>query len=180
MMRQDGYLLVEGETVPGRTVGEPVTVRRIWREYGPVIEEVCGRHGVPLEIAVACIATESRGQPAAALKEPDGRVSVGLMQVLTGTASEVMGREITAAELSDPKIGIEAGVRYIAKQYPKTKFLPPFVAAAYNAGGLHRPRDQDTNRWNLRSTGAHIDRFVLFYNDSVYVAKEDNWSRRPA
>lgn len=176
----DGYLVVEGEAAPGRTVGEPATVRRIWRDFGPAIEASCARNGVPLEIVVATIATESRGIPAAALTEPDGRTSVGLMQVLLGTAEEMMGRKITAAELADPLIGIEAGVRYIAKQYSKTKYLPPLVAAAYNAGGLYPPREQDKNRWNLRSTGNHIDRLVLFYNDARFVAQADGWSRKAA
>lgn len=175
-LNPDGYLVVEGEAAPGRTVGEPATVRRVWKEFGPIVAESCARNGVPLEVAVACICTESRGMPAAVLHEPDGRSSIGLMQVLHATAEEVMGRRITSADLAQPAIGIEAGVRYIAKQYPKTRFLPPLVAAAYNAGGLYPPREQDKNRWNLRSTGHHVDRFCLFFNDSVYVAKTDGWA----
>jgi hypothetical protein len=174
----DGYVLVEGEAAPGRTVGEPATVRRIWREYGAVIEPICASHGVPIELVVAVIATESRGQVNASLTEPDGRTSVGLMQILTGTASEVMGRPINGRELQEPALNIEAGVRYIRSQYNITAFLPPFVAAAYNAGGLYPPREQDRNRWRLRSTGDHIDRAVLYFNDCAFVARADGWTRR--
>ncbi len=165
----------EGETGPMRTVGQPATVRRIWRDFGPLVAESCARNGVPLELAVATIATESRGIPAAVLVEGDGRRSVGLMQTLVGTASEVMGREVTAAELNEPALSIEAGVRYIAKQRRLTGYDPPLVAAAYNAGGLYPPREGDDNPWRLRSTGDHIGRFCQFYGDAAYVAAEDGW-----
>lgn len=173
----DGYVLVEGEQGPGRSVGEPATVRRIWRDYGGIIADCCARNGVPLEVVVACIATESRGIAKAVLTEPDGRQSIGLMQVLTSTAEEVMGKKLSAADLANPIVGIEAGVRYIRRQYPTTKFMPPFVAAAYNAGGLYPPRDGDTNRWRLRSTGDHIDRFTWFYDDARFVAMTDRWTQ---
>lgn len=169
-------VLVEGETKPARTVGEPVTVRRIWKDFGPYIQQSCKMNGVPLELVVACIATESRGVVDAVYTEPDGRKSTGLMQILPDTADQVMGRPVSAQELSMPEIGIEAGTRYIKLQYKKTKFLPPFVAAAYNSGGIYPPRDQDTNKWNLRSTKDHISRFCLYFNDAAFVAKQDNWS----
>lgn len=173
-MTQDG-VLIEGESAPGRTVGEPSTVRTIWANYGELIKKICAHYAVPMELVVACIATESRGKPKASLTEPDGRQSLGLMQILTGTASEVMGRQIEPKELLDPAINIEAGTRYILNQYNKTNFQPPLVAAAYNAGGLYPLREKDANRWNLRSTGNHIDRFVLYFNDASFVAKTDRW-----
>ena len=107
--------------------------------------------------------------------EGDGRRSAGLMQTLVGTASEVMGREVTAQELMDPALSIEAGVRYIARQRRLTGFDPPLVAAAYNAGGLYPPREGDGNPWRLRSTGDHIDRLCRFYGDCCAVAAEEGW-----
>ena len=124
------------------------------------------------------IAVESGGRIKAALTEPDGRTSVGLMQTLTGTASEVMGRPVTAQELQDPKISIEAGVRYIASQREKTLYDPILVGAAYNAGGLHPPREQDDNPYRLRSTKDHLTRTKLYYNDTVAVAKADGWFKQ--
>ena len=105
---------------------------------------------------VTTIAVESRGIVNASRTEPDDRTSIGLMQTLTGTASEVMGREVTAQELETPEISIEAGTRYIAKNWEVTKFDPILVAAAYNAGSLQPPRLEDTNPFRLRSTGDHL------------------------
>ncbi|WP_158537197.1 lytic transglycosylase domain-containing protein [Humitalea rosea] len=167
-------VLAEGDTEPQRTVGEPVTVRRIWRDFGPLILEASGRIGVPAELVVATIATESRGNAKASRTEPDGRRSVGLMQTLEGTASDMLGRTVAADELEDPALSIEAGVRYIFSQRDKTDFQPPLVAASYNAGSLVR---DEANRWKLRSTPNHIDRFCLFFNDTVFVAKADSWFR---
>ena len=168
-------ILVEGETAPARTVGEPATVRRIWRDFGDIIKGVCAPLGVPAEVVVTTIAVESRGVIAATLHEPDGRTSVGLMQTLTETASQVMGRNITAADLEKPEISIEAGTRYIASQRAKTQYDPILVAAAYNAGGIDPPRPGDDNPWKLRCTGDHLTRTKLYYNDAVAVAKEDGW-----
>lgn len=173
-------VLVEGHEKPMRTVGQPATVRKIWNQFGAMIAKSCAANSVPLEIAVACIAVESGGRPAARLVESDNRQSVGLMQTLIGTASEVMGRQVTASELIDPAFSIEAGCRYLAKMRTKSLYQPPLAAACHNAGGLYPARDSDRNRWNLQSTNDHIDRFVQFFNDSVVVAKEQNWSHTEA
>lgn len=170
---KDG-VLVEGEAEPVGTVGAPNTVRRIWRDFGPLILKTSAEIGVPAELIVATIATETRGNPDAERTEPDGRKSVGLMQTLLGTAEEAMGRPVSEAELRDPAISIEAGARYIRRQRPQTEYEPPLVAAAYNAGSL---RESSANRWRLASTAEHLDRFVRFYNDAVRVAKEDGWFR---
>ncbi len=135
------------------------------------------REGVPLEIVVATIATESRGIVNATLAEPDGRRSVGLMQVLPSTASDVAGQEITAAALFDPANNIGWGTRYIARQRRLTGYQPPLVAAAYNAGGLHPPRGGDDNPWRLRSTGDHISRLCQFFGDACAVGAEEGWGR---
>ena len=168
-------IIMENETHPERTVGEPVTVRRIWHDFGPIIKAACATHGVPAEIVVTTIAVESRGIVNASRTEPDNRTSIGLMQTLIGTASEVMGREVTAQALETPEISIEAGTRYIAKNREVTKFDPILVAAAYNAGSLQPPRPDDTNPFRLRSTGEHLIRTKLFYNDTVATAKAEGW-----
>ncbi len=59
---------------------------------------------------------------------------------------------------------------------PETDYQPPLVAAAYNAGGLHPPREGDDNPWRLRSTGDHISRFCQFFGDACAVAAEEGWS----
>lgn len=168
-------VLVEGDPTVARTVGEPVTVRRVWQTFGPILREVSARYGVPVEVAVMVICTESKGLAGATLQEPDGRTSSGLMQVLTGTASEMLGRPVSAEDLKNPQTSIEAGVAYIAHQKKDTWFDPILTAAAYNAGGIYEPRRQDTNRFNLRCTGDHLERAIRWYGDVCFVAKADNW-----
>jgi hypothetical protein len=170
----DGIIL-ETETKPARTEGEPITVRRIWRDFGSIIEFVCLAWDVPMALVITTIAVESRGIVTASLAEPDGRTSIGLMQTLTGTASEVMGRTVTARDLESPAISIEAGTRYIARSRKLTKFDPILVAAAYNAGSLRAPRAGDVNPFRLRSTGNHLNRTKMFYNDTVAAARSDGW-----
>jgi len=168
-------ILDEGDVSVGRTVGEPVTVRRIWKDFGPQIKAAALSSGVPLELIVTTIAVESRGIVKAVLTEPDGRQSIGLMQTLVGTASDMLGRPVTAYELNQPQISIAAGTAYLASQRAKTLYDPILAAAAYNAGGLYPPRTEDTNPYRLRCTGDHLTRTKLYYNDTVAVAAADGW-----
>lgn len=165
----------EGEAGPMRTVGQPATVRRVWREFGHHIAVSCARNAVPLELVVACIGAEGGLKPRALLVEGDGRRSAGPMQTLLGTASEMMGGTVTEEQLYDPAFSIEAGTRYIAHQRRLTDYQPPLVAAAYNAGGLYPPREGDDNPWRLRSTNDHISRFCQFFGDACAVAAEEGW-----
>lgn len=168
-------VLVEGEAAVARTVGDPITVRRVWAAHGDLIMAECARLRVPVEVAVMVVCTESGGRAAATLTEPDGRTSSGLFQVLTGTASEVLGRNVTVEDLKDPAVGAAAGIGYLAKQKHLTWFDPVLSAAAYNAGGLYEPRPQDKNRFRLRSTGDHLERAIRWYGDVCFVAKADGW-----
>ena len=168
-------ILDEGDITAARTVGEPVTVRRIWKDFGTQIKAASLSSGVPLELIVTTIAVESRGIAKALLSEPDGRQSIGLMQTLTGTASDMLGRPVTAQELNQPEISIAAGTAYLASQRPKTLYDPLLAAAAYNAGGLYPPRAEDTNPYRMRCTGDHLTRTKLYYNDTVAVAAADGW-----
>lgn len=171
----------EGEGAPMRTVGQPVTVRRIWAAYGPHILSASERYLVPLELIVATIATESGGKADATLAEPrHNDKSVGLTQIMVGTAQQFSATPLTAAALMDPATNIAFGTRYIASQRKVTDFAPPLVAAAYNAGGLYPPREGDENPWGLRSTGDHITRFCRYYGDACAVAHEDGWGKAAA
>jgi hypothetical protein len=169
-------ILIEGEAAVARSVGEPVTVRKVWTNYGSIISDVCGRLSVPVEVVVAVICTESKGNADAVLQEPDGRASGGLMQLLNTTAAEVLKRPINVNDLKDPTLNINAGVAYILSQKVKTNYFDPILcAAAYNSGGIYPPRSQDNNRFNLRTTGDHLERMIRWYGDACYVSKNDNW-----
>lgn len=163
------------------TPGEPLTVRRIMTDYGTALADSCTRHGVPVELVVATIATESSGDANADRKEPGyvsdeatpDKRSIGLMQTLISTARGATGDNpaVDAAWLRDPANSIEAGTAYIAGQLASTGYDPPKVACAYNAGGLfYEP--SPANRWRMRQypigTSAHADRFIAFFNDTVF------------
>ncbi|MGW0196577.1 transglycosylase SLT domain-containing protein [Nonomuraea sp. NPDC003201] len=163
-----------------RTKGRPVTVTRVWEAYARQINLAAKAYGVPAELIVACICTESAGNPDAVREEPGftsddatpHRVSAGLTQTLISTARETLQLSLDRAWLLVPGNSITAGTAYMAKQARETSLDPPLVAAAYNAGRL-RYQGSEGNRWRLRQypigTGAHVDRFVRFFNDAVDV-----------
>lgn len=155
-----------GTASPLNTVGEPATVRRIWRDWGPQISLAARTYAVPAELIIATIATESGGRvPARRRDESRGRWSHGVMQVLNTTAADMLG--VDADDITEKQMvedSIDLGTRYIAQQFRVTGYDPPLVLAAYNAGGVYRGGD---NRWKLRSTGDHIDRGLKWFNDAM-------------
>ncbi|HET6519483.1 MAG TPA: peptidoglycan-binding protein [Geminicoccaceae bacterium] len=170
---------------PGGTAGQPATVRGVWRRYGGSIGRWSADMGVPAELIVATICTESRGRPDAAREEPGfvderrtpHRLSVGLTQTLVSTARWALGMDdIDRAWLLEPDNAIRAGTAYIASQFPQTGYDPPLVACAYNAGGVY-PNDGPRNRWRTRQfpigTGQHADRFVAWFNDCFRAFEAD-------
>jgi hypothetical protein len=177
-------LSIDGETTLG-TAGEPETVRRVWREYGRSTEQWCTSAGVPVELVIATICTESGGRADAERlergyssdHESPHRVSLGLMQTLISTARDTLEMpEIDRAWLLNPDNSIRAGTAYIAKQARVTGFDPPKVACAYNAGGLY-PQTGPGNRWKMRQfpigESAHADRFVQWFNDCFRLFEAD-------
>ena len=175
-----------------RTYGEPTTVTRIMQKFRTSIKEWGGVYGVPVELIVACIATESRGMTRAYREEPGytdevktpHRVSAGLMQTLVSTARDTLmaiegipaASPVCSDWLFDPDNSMRAGAAYIAMQKAKTQFDPPKVAAAYNAGGVIKDM-AGSNPWKMRcypaGTGRHITKFVQFYNDTVWVLNQN-------
>jgi soluble lytic murein transglycosylase-like protein len=166
---------------PRCTAGVPSTVRTIWQRYGADCLASAKNYGVPVELIVATIATESGGDPNARRAEPQiGDESVGLMQTLSKTAGSALGRpNLRADDLMDPRLSIEAGTAYIAQQRTSTHFDPPLVAAAYNAGSLRRD-PAEANQWKLvcfpLGTGRHVDTFTAWFGDAMRVSAEDGWA----
>lgn len=179
------YGVAIGADPPSGTPGPPATALRVWQWFGEDIRVAADKHDVPVELIVATICTEAAGgkldraEVCQARREEPGfvsddatpaRVSVGCMQTLIATAAEFLMRPVTAVELQDPAVAIDAGAAMIAAQFWSTRFDPPLVGAAYNAGGVyHDPAP--ANRWRLRcypiGTGAHVDRFVAWFNDAM-------------
>ncbi len=159
------------------TPGRLVTVPRVWNQFGPDICHRAEAYQVPVELIIATLCTETQGDPTKIREEPGyvsdeispHRVSVGLMQTLISTARGALGdQEVDRLWLLEPGNSIQAGTAYIKHQQSITNFDPPKVACAYNAGGIIENISPE-NRWQLRQypigSGAHADRFVLWFND---------------
>jgi peptidoglycan L-alanyl-D-glutamate endopeptidase CwlK len=71
--------------------------------------------------------------------------------------------------LYDPAISIDIGTAVIKQNLEKTGDDPILVAAAYNAGGLRKSKQ---NPWHLKTTGDHLDRAARWYGDACAVLKE--------
>lgn len=162
-----------------RTVGEPETIRHIWRDYGPLIVGAAQKWGVPVEVIAAVCAVESGGNPLAHRTEPDGRMSRGLMQTLTDTASDMRGAPVQVDELNEPALSLDLGTAYIAFQRKKTGLDPILVAAAYNAGGI-RHASSPRNPWRLvcypAETGKHCTDFSRWFGDAMRESRSARWT----
>ncbi len=181
------------ETGPPETFGgEPKTVRRVWNDFRPAIEEWAQEFGVPVELIIATISTETRGDPAAVRKEPGyisdehtpDKVSPGLMQTLISTARDVLGDDsIDRKWLLAPQNSIRAGTALIAQQWKVTHLDPPKVACAYNAGSLYYNNSKE-NRWKMRqypvNTSEHADRFVKWFNECFIMFEKDGTTTAPS
>lgn len=169
--------IVTDSQKPETTGGEPKTVRSVWSRFSQPIEDWATKFGVPVELVVATICTETAGDPSALRTEPGyvsdrdtpHKVSPGLMQTLISTARETLANPaIDRAWLLEPGNAIRAGTAYIALQWKSTNFDPPKVACAYNAGGVYHNAGPG-NRWKMRqypiNSPHHADRFVKWFND---------------
>jgi hypothetical protein len=175
-------LLVEGEAQPIGSGGTPTTVGAIWSRWQTEIIAAAKEFGVPIELIIATIGAESSGNEFAERHEPGftspeatpHRISVGLMQTLISTArgeSAALGVQagsITRDWLRSGENSIRAGTSYILRQKAGTRFDPPRVACAYNAGSVRREASLG-NRWKMVQfpigTGEHADRWVKWFND---------------
>jgi hypothetical protein len=107
---------------------------RNYKAFSPLLREASKTHGIDYSLLQALISTES-GFNADAVS-PKG--AVGLMQVMPPTAERygvTAGKNSTVAKkLTNPKVNIKAGARYLAdliKMFPGRLEL---ALAAYNAG----------------------------------------------
>jgi membrane-bound lytic murein transglycosylase F len=122
--------------------------------YDDLAMEYAGQYGFDWRLIVSQMYQESRFDPEARSFADAG----GLLQVLPSTAVEL---GFDGADITDPEIGLHAGVRYL--DWTRDRFdglVPPtqqtwFALAAYNVGQGHvrdarqLARDQglDPNRW---------------------------------
>lgn len=175
----DGGVEVEGEGI-ARTRGEPRTAERAWSDHAEAINLAAVKYGVPVELIVATMCTESGVDATSFRKEPGytsdaatpHRVSYGMMHTLLSTAQAMAAANgipgpVTKDWLFTPANSIAVGTAYIAAQKAKTGLDPILVAAAYNSGGV---TTSTSNRWRLvqffsAQTPPHCDRYLQFLND---------------
>ncbi|MDB5744708.1 MAG: lytic transglycosylase [Polaromonas sp.] len=105
-----------------------------YRTVSPLLRQASKTHGIDYSLLKALIVTESGFNPYAV--SPKG--AVGLMQLIPPTAERygvTAGKDISIEKkLTDPKVNIKAGARYLAdliKMFPGRLEL---ALAAYNAG----------------------------------------------
>ncbi|MCG3155284.1 MAG: hypothetical protein DKINENOH_01886 [bacterium] len=184
-------VLIGNSSAPERFSSAPhAVVRRVWQTYRIPVEDWAATLGVPVELILATICTETRGQADALRLEPGyvsdeqtpHRVSPGLMQTLISTARQALGDDsIDRAWLLQPANSIRAGTSYLAQQVGLTSFDPPKVACAYNAGNIYY-NGSKYNRWKMRqypiNTSEHADRFVRWFNECFALFAQDRL--RPA
>lgn len=192
-LTKDG-LEIDGIGIP-RSDGAPETVRRVWRDFRAPIEKNAAAYRVPLELIVATICAESRGDPRECRLEPGyvsdeatpNKVSPGLMQTLISTAREATQDDsLDRNALLMAENSIRAGTAYLRRQATSrvavisTKYDPPLVAICYNAGSM---REDAGNPWGLHQTARppkfHADVFVEFFNDCFAVMKDLQPDDRP-
>lgn len=174
-----GGIEVDGEGI-ARTRGEPKTAQRAWTEHNEAINQWAVAYGVPVELIVATMCTES-GSDAKSFRQEPGytsdaatphRVSYGMMHTLLSTAkamatANAITDTITKEWLFTPANSIRVGTAYMKSQKTVTGLDPVLVGAAYNSGGVTQNAG---NRWKLMQffspeTAPHCDRFMQFFND---------------
>lgn len=104
--------------------------------------------GIPRELVRAIIVREAavpgsrplRVDTLATRREPDGRTSYGLMQVLDTTAKD-LGLKGDPKALYIPEVGISYGVKYLGRQLRRYAGDLEKAVAAYNAGTARKRSD---------------------------------------
>jgi hypothetical protein len=176
-LTQDGV-----QTEPGihpRTDGAPVTIKRIWSAFSEDAQHWAFMLGLPVELILATVATESRADfdPRQDRKEPGyvsdeatpNRVSIGLCHPLISTARGVTGFAIGRNWLQVPRNNLMVAALVLRSDARATRLDIPKCFARYNSGTI---AETQKNPFKMRSTGDHIMRGVKFYNDAVAVVRE--------
>ena len=141
-------------TLPGVKLGTTLDAVAVFNkapQFKPMrkaVQVAAKTHQVDAELVQAIIATESGFDHTAV----SNRGAVGLMQILPTTAADMgvqiaPGKDINA-QLTDPKINIMAGTRYISYLLKKFPGQMELAIAAYNAG-----------EGNVRNAGNQVPNF---------------------
>jgi hypothetical protein len=191
-----GVYLEDDPDKPLRSGGEPKTCAAILDIYEQQIFDASMKHGIPPELIVMTIATETgdtrktkfTGAPTFRWEAAHTTYSAGPMQTLATTAQEVItllqlnydknavapafsSKPVptpTDLKLYDGAINIDIGTGEIKLNNKRhsTGFDPIKVAACYNAGSL---RPTDANPWHLFTFGDHLNRSAAWFGDACFL-----------
>jgi soluble lytic murein transglycosylase len=109
-------------------------VRARTEAWRPMAGKAAAEAGVPVDLLLALVATESSGRPGAR----SGAGAVGLTQLLPGTAlgkaAEIGVEDPEALDLYDPAVNLRLGAHYLGEQMRAFGGDPALALAAYHRG----------------------------------------------
>jgi hypothetical protein len=165
--RDDGVIVVREGTGPEQilTLSGPAAdlMDRVEAQWGDLCRKVAPRYGIRDGVCQSMIRQESRGNAKARNPEKKPTIDddgVGLMQI----TNAALKSGHTDAQLEDPEVNITIGCSYLAELYRRYGDDFPKIAAAYNAGGIYRPRPGFENPWGMHSSPGHITSEVSALN----------------
>jgi membrane-bound lytic murein transglycosylase D len=145
-------------------------------QHRAAIETALRDKGVPIEL-MAIVLSESRFDPAARTSRPAPRRSVGLWQLIPGTATR-MGLTVTGErdDRLDPALSSAAAASYLASLHARYDDWPVAIAA-YNAGEhlLDRFRNGVSlpeTREKLLTSDAEFGRYLVSVMISMLVIED--------
>jgi soluble lytic murein transglycosylase len=135
--------------------------------------------GVPLDLLLGLVATESSGRPGATSRAG----AVGLTQLMPATgrglAAEAGLPSPSTADLRDPDLNLRLGARYLADQLETFRGDPALALAAYNAGPGRAMewRRREPTREGIDLVRAHAGPETRAYVERVLARRR--WFREP-
>lgn len=121
----------------------------------PLVQAASSEFNVPVALIFAHMKQESSFNSKAYRAEPSiNDTSIGLMQVLLGTARTIIPG-ITLDQLYDPATNIRIGAAYIAKNLTRYGNIPDAIAS-YNAGSAYK----DANDNYISKSGKPVQPYV--------------------
>lgn len=131
--------------------------------WGGLAERAATRWGLRPVWLLAMWWQESRFNPRAIRREPNGWTGVGLGQP---THPSVKGN-LTDAQLMDPEVNAEVTARHVATLVKRYGDDFPRVSAAYNAGSARHDTRTPPNEYDLYCYGNHVQAETCAANRAI-------------
>jgi len=119
---------------PAGLLDSETEIRERTEAWRPLARPAAAQAGVPLDLLLALVATESSGRPRAT----SGSGACGLTQLLPGTARGVAAQlgdpDPEGVDVYDPAVNLRLGAHYLAEQLRDFGGDPALALAAYHRG----------------------------------------------